>query len=345
MVQKDLGQNDDKEYLPTMQELSDALLGPLQDLIASKSHIIFVPTGDITRLPLGALLYNGEPLILQKAVSQTPHLQYLRLALERSRPKITPRTSFIAKARATRPDDTEVPLPFAGIEALMIAELYPSSSPLSATTLTRDDFKNEMETSTILHLSTHGNVNISSPLMSSISLAEKYRVIELSLLRARTMELAIFSACLTGQGLASPLGDILGFSHAILASSAEVFIGALWTANDVVTMIHMYLFHVQLLNTGTSIAESWAHATRQLYHLTHEDAVEMLRSFVETWDRLKRDGRDPDVFVPGGKKLLQTVIRRLGTKRGKRELNFKHPYFWAPFGVVGNGNLQITMTI
>ncbi|KAH6720106.1 CHAT domain-containing protein [Leptodontidium sp. MPI-SDFR-AT-0119] len=343
IVEQDLGQNAPEDCLPLLQELSDILLGALHDMIAPKSHIIFVPSGDLTRLPFGALVYDGKPLILQKAVSQTPNLAYLHLAQNSQAQEIPSRTSIIAKAGPQFSSDAEAPLPFAGIEALMVSHLHSSSQPLAANTLTRDKFRNEMETSTILHISTHGNVDLSSPLMSSISLAEKFRVMDLSLIRARTVDLAIFSACLTGQGQATASSDILGFPHAMLASGATLYIGALWTANDVVTMIHMYLFHSSMLNNADkSVAENWALATRQLYQMSHEDAANMLKMFVETWDKLLGDGRQPDKFVPGGKKLLQAVIRRLGTRRGKRELNFTHPYLWAPFSVVGDGRLIVT---
>lgn len=73
-------------------------------------------------------------------------------------------------------------------------------------------------------------------------------------------------------------------------------------------MIHMYLFHLHMLSAEESVAESWSQAAKQLYNLTHEDAAKLLKFFVEIWDEMAEDGKKPNSFVPGGKKLLKTVL-------------------------------------
>lgn len=190
--------------------MSKVFIHPLEDLIRAKEQIIFVPSGDLARFPLGALLFENEPLGLKKPVSQVPslsalvHLSLRRVAGTATIAAITrPGSAKEAQAGGTPA------LPMAGIEALLIGQQF-GITPLSATEISKEGFCQEMERCHIMHLSTHGYFDEAAPLLSYISLADNFRVIDL--LRVRTKAfLVVFSACLSGTGTTNSGDNVLGF--------------------------------------------------------------------------------------------------------------------------------------
>lgn len=82
------------------------------------------------------------------------------------------------------------------------------------------------------------NIDIDAPFLSSLSLKEKFKVLDLLAVQ-REVKVVVFTACLSGLGKATDRGDVLGFSHAVLMANANAYIGALWPNNDLVTLIHM----------------------------------------------------------------------------------------------------------
>ena len=239
----------------------------------------------------------------------------------------------------------EAALPMAAIETLLISHIF-STTPLRAENLSRNDFMAQLETSSMIHLATHGYYNVDSPLQSYISLKERFRVLDILAVQTN-IELVIFSACLSGLGTPSEGGDLLGFSHALLAAGTNAFMGSLWKTNDVVTLIHMNLFYAQVLrcvDAPATLAEIWRRATVQLYNLTAATAVELLRRCIVLWDGLEKYGREPNKFVRGGKRQLEKTIQYLEEEPGKSMIDFKHPYFWAPFVMIGNAGLHIQLS-
>jgi len=99
----------------------------------------------------------------------------------------------------------------------------------------------------------------------------------------------------------------------------------------------MYFFYLFLLVAleKPSLSEAWQIATKLLYELTPERAVELLRQFMD------KSCNITNKFVRRDRRKLEDVIRTLETEGGRNMLNFKHPYIWAPFVMVGNGSLLI----
>lgn len=326
--------------------LGSILLKPVEKYIDANDHVIFVPSGDLMRFPLGALLFKKAYLIMQKQVSQVPSLSTLR-ALRRTRQEQTStgtnKVSVMSKPGNTMKSSktSERALPMASIEAKMIASLT-GTTALNVDNVTRTEFQGHMRGSDILHICTHGYSDAEYPLRSYISLKERFRTIDMLTVRTE-VALVVFSSCLSGTGQASNSGDLQGFSHAVLAAGANAYLGALWNANDVATMIHMYYFYLILLVAleEPSLSEAWQFATKLLYELTPERAVELLRQFIRNWDVWDERCNNPNKFVRRDRRRLEDVIRTLETEGGRNMLNFNHPYIWAPFVMVGNGSLLV----
>ncbi|KAH8751163.1 CHAT domain-containing protein [Hyaloscypha finlandica] len=313
---------------------------PVERCIAAREHVIFVPSGDFMRVPLGALKYKNDYLILQKQVSQVPSLSALR-HLRRNRQEssnssvsVIAQPGSIARAKATG----ERALPMAGIEAKLVAMLA-GTKVSNAKDVTRKQFQEDLQKSQFLHICTHGYSDADFAMNSYISLQDQFRVIDMLAVRTQ-VQLVTFSACLSGMGHASESGDMQGFSYAILAAGANAYIGALWNANDVATMIHMWYFYQTLFAAleNPSLALAWQFATRLLYELTVPKAIKLLESFVLLWDHWEERGEKPNDLVLNGRKKLTVLIRDLKTENGSKMIDFKHPYIWAPFVMVGNAS-------
>ncbi|KAK4444796.1 CHAT domain-containing protein [Podospora aff. communis PSN243] len=339
-----------------LRRLSKDIINPaVEQCIAARNHVIFVPSGPLTRLPFGALIFKGNYLLLQKQVSQVPRLSALRALSQRfdsrtSRPRITGDDGtirIIARPGSVEDQSRTLhrPLHFAGIEAMVIAHLS-GTSAIDADKVTRDGFQNYLRDAQILHLATHGYNDADYPFNSSIVLKERFRVIDMLAVRTQ-VTLVTFGACLGGLGRPSDLGDIDGFSHAVLAAGASTYLGALWEVDDFSTMMHMFLFYFMLFVVvkAPSIAEAWHFATRMLYELRVEDKVKILESMLSGWDVWEKRDEKPGEFVQRGKSRLRRVLARLRENSEAKEFDFKRPAVWAAFSLVGNGSIRVESSL
>ncbi|CAI6331711.1 unnamed protein product [Periconia digitata] len=323
--------------------LSGILIEPLKNCIAKRGHVIFVMTGILTRLPVSALRYNGEFLILNREVSQVPSLRALHSLQSRPPPKnLQGRSRMSVIARPGNPRDQW--LPMAGIEALLIGAMC-ATPAINAKDVDRQDFQRLIQDSQFLHICTHGIQDADRPFNSQIILKEKFRVLDMLAVRGN-VSLVTFSACHSGVGHAADSGDIQGFSHSVLAAGANNYLGALWKVNDIATMIHMWLFYANLFlfQDKPSFSEAWQFSTRILYSLTTEEAIGYLEQYVTVWDTLEDRGKNPTSLAgKTAKKKLLNVIR--DWKAGINIIDFSEPRIWAPFVMVGNASLRIWTTM
>lgn len=322
--------------------MSEVFVKPLEDVIRAKSQVIFVPSGDLARFPLAVLLYYENPLGLQMPVSQVPSLSALG-HLSRRSVAGNAVVSAIARPGSVREERAGGPsaLPMAGIEALLIGQTF-GITPLRASEVSIDGFREEMKRCSIMHLSTHGHFDASAPLFSHISLRENLRVIDLLTVRTKAA-LVVLSACLSGTGTINSGDDVLGFSHAMLAAGAHTFLGALWNANDLVTLLQMMFFYMGIVcaEEPTTLARLWQRASLMLYVAQPHQIEAMLKAYLKRLDDMEESGLQPDAFVKNGRRKLQKAVDEWVSKSGLPALNLKHPYFWANFVMVGNANISL----
>ena len=87
----------------------------------------------------------------------------------------------------------------------------------------------------------------------------------------------------------------------------------------------------------------WQLATYNLYHLDQQKnkgVIRMLDSFINGWDAAEELGFQPGRLVKNGRRKLEVFKEELTLSA--TEIDFKHPYFWAPFIIMGNGEQYIT---
>jgi CHAT domain-containing protein len=319
--------------------LDNVLVKPLANCIAKRRHVIFVLSGILTRIPVSALRYDGDYLILKRQVSQVPSLRALHSLQSRRSLKLSQHKPIISViARPGGPKDRW--LPMAGIEASLIGRLFKKPA-VNAEDVGREDFRRVFRESEFLHICTHGLQDADHPFNSQIILHDKFRVLDLLAVRG-DVALVTFSACHSGAGHASDSGDIQGFSHAVLAAGAHAYLGALWKVNDVATMIHMWIFYCNfwIVQDKASFSEAWQTATRILYSLTTEKAIAQLEQFIEILD-ISEHGGTHLVGLAGRKEKRKLLGVIKSWKEGKDIINFKEPSIWAPFVMVGNASQRI----
>ncbi|EEA20085.1 hypothetical protein EYB25_007618 [Talaromyces marneffei] len=322
-------------------QISDVLLRPFAAIIREKSQIIFSLSQPLTAFPVSALVFDGKPLVLHAAVSQTPSLTALYHLSKRRAASAMPTVSVFTKAlagdqssesdRATK----ETFLPMAGVEAISISNLF-STWPIEASNLSRAQFRDHIQGHTsILHIGTHGTVNAGSPLLSSISIGEDFRVIDMSPIQSRA-NLIVFAACLSGLGRATAGNDVLGFTHVVLGTGCQAYIGTLFEISDFASMILMTLFYRQIKDTlGLSLAEALRRAQVEFLHFDDEKATAFLDQLLEAWDAtsMTESGiKSPEDFVPDGKYLLTLQKMMLP------QIDWTSPIFWASFALMGYGD-------
>lgn len=225
-----------------------------------------------------------------------------------------------------------------GVGSFCISRLF-ETVPVTADDLDEQSFAEKYEKSVIVHVATHGVQSAISPWQSYISLKERFRVMELAKLTSEAA-LVVFGACLSGLGRSTNGNDLLGFSHAVLQSGAQVYIGALWEVSDWATMLLMLLFYRKLAEREPrlSIAKAWQHAQKSFYNLTTETAVSFLEEIAGAWDVAEKEGLNPRQFSKLGKGQLKFLMQDLEDD----PVDFTDPYFWAPFVLVGNADLCIS---
>jgi CHAT domain-containing protein len=111
--------------------------------------------------------------------------------------------------------------------------------------------------------------------------------------------------------------------------------GALWMVDDVATMILMVLFYKNMRerrSEGLAVAELWEKAIVEFYHLDTENTKQILKQVGEELRKAKDEGADPN-------QIVQNVEQELLTAEERLNINFKHPFYWASFVLVGYGAL------
>ena len=210
------------------------------------------------------------------------------------------------------------------------------TEPRVAETLKSAERNTVLENSRILHLAAHGTFERQSPLLASIAFKDPIRVMDLGNLKLQA-DLVVFRACVSGLGRYTDTDDMTGFAHMLLKSGANAFVGSLWNTSDRFNALLMVGFYKALSNktSPTSVAKALAVAQKELYTMDSEKLEKLV-------DQLLDDYEDPETV----KHMIrpnfscQNYIEGLELEDNKDR--YKDPCYWAPFVVIGNGEVKPT---
>jgi CHAT domain-containing protein len=193
--------------------------------------------------------------------------------------------------------------------------IYPGLKLFNAQ-FTEDSLRETISDYRILHIATHGSFTTNDPENSFLLLGDGKKLIIPTIRTMKSLavtHLVVLSACETGKGGVDKEGlEVAGMGHYFLLGGAKSVMASLWLVNDPATALSMQQFYKNLA-TGT---------------LTKPEALRQAQLTLLKGNNIATKGDRGGSFNitptnPNGQ--TQTISR-----------NFKHPYYWAPFILIGN---------
>ena len=304
-----------KQYQAIARDLYEQLVAPAKSFIKGK-ELIIVPHDVLHYLPFQALYSpQGRYLIEDYSVSYLSSASLLQFTTAKRKAQ---GEKVLAVGNPDLVDQTKE-LKFAELEADEIKKLYPSSTVLLKKEATKLKAKGVSSQHDILHFAAHAELKSDDPLSSAILLAkdggddgrlEVREIFEMDL----NASLVVLSGCETGLGRLSSGDEFVGLTRAFIYAGTPSVVASLWKVDDASTAHLMSSFYRNLKT------KSKAESLRQAQ-------LEMIRGRV-SHESLAQRG------VGGVGKLGQTTAAK---SQSRNSISVSHPYFWAPFILVGDG--------
>jgi CHAT domain-containing protein len=196
-------------------------------------------------------------------------------------------------------DEKLEPLPDAESEVKTLGQLYGSTSEVYVGAQAREDrFKAEAGKATILHLATHGFLNDSNPMYSHLVLSADEKGSDDGLLETREIM------------------DLDLKADLVVLSACESGRGKVGAGEGLIGLSWAFF----VAGTPTTVVSQWkveSQSTTELMTAFHRARQEELRS---------------KSSFASAKALRQAALQLMKTNR------YAHPFYWAPFVVVGDVN-------
>lgn len=299
---------------PLANKLYNWLIKPIEnDLAEAKTQtIIYAPDGQLRYIPLAAL-HDGKQWLVQRFGIN--YITAASLTDFNTKPQEKMQVfagAFTEGSYTFKVGEQEFQfsgLPFAGKEVENLAATIPGTTKLLNGQFNRDTVL-MMNDFSIVHLATHAAFVVGNPEDSFIMFGNGDRATlrDVESWSLPKVDLIVLSACETGLG--GKLGngeEILGFGFQMQRTGARAAIASLWPVSDGGTQVLINGFYSILQKGNISKAEALRQAQIALITGNHS--------------------------AFGQQRGIATAQRIAETKTP--QLN--HPYYWAPFILIGNG--------
>jgi len=300
-----------KMYENPLLELYEILIQPIERELSGKKHLVVVPHGMLHYLPFQALLSKERKYLIESfTISYLPSASVLKYARAKNRGN---RVDLFA---AGNPSTELSPLPAAEVEVKEVSTIFGKKLVLTGRQATKSSVRGQSPKYDMVLLSTHGEMIDSDPLKSNLRFAPlerddgKLTVSEIFDMEIKA-NLVTLSACETalvkGEAGDFPRGDdLVGLSRAFIHAGAPSVLASLWKVSDDSTVKLMKSFYQNM--KGMSKAE----ALRQAQ-------IDLMRSTVRF------------TITRAGGGIIQPT-----QPLSEEVLECSHPFFWAPFILVGD---------
>lgn len=295
------------------RQLYDWLIKPIEkDLTqAATQTIVYAPDGQLRYIPLAALFDGKQWLVQRYSIN---HITAASLTNFNTPPSSDLR--ILAAAFTKGSYTVEVAnrkeifsgLPFAAKEVEDLATIVPGTKKILDNAFNPEMTMPQMDDFTIVHMATHAAFVVGKPEDSFILFGNGERVTlkDIATWSLPRVDLVVLSACETGLG--GKLGngeEILGFGYQMQKTGARSAIASLWAVDDGGTQALMNAFYA-LLPSGK---------------LTK---AEVLR-------------KAQIALITGSSPQLSQQQGRSDNIPKSTMVSLSHPYYWAPFILIGNG--------
>jgi CHAT domain-containing protein len=300
------------------QDLYRVLIEPALPHIRGK-ELIIVPHDVLHYLPFQALQSSdGKYLIENYPISYLSSASLMQFTQEKRRAMGNNVLAFGNPDLGDRSRD----LDYAEQEAQEVQSAYPGASVYVRREATEERAKAFSPQNDIIHFASHAELNENDPLSSAILLTKggnedgRLEVREIFGMNLKA-NLVVLSACDTGLGQLSNGDELVGLTRAFIYAGTPSVIASLWQVDDVATAQLMSKFYKNLKTM--SKAEALRQAQLELIHGSASGALLANRG------------------VGGVGKLEDTPKPQSTLTARPTAVSASHPYFWAPFILVGDG--------
>lgn len=237
---------------PTSQDLYEMLIAPVAQHL-DQPRLVIVPHGPLHYLPFAALQHpdTAAYMVEQYEIVSLPTASALPFIQANTKEKAT--TPPLIIGNPTVPKVGLDPLPFAELEAEIIADIYGTQSFIGPEA-TETQVREQASQASILHLAAHGDYNEETPLDSLIALAPDdshdgiLTVGEVYGLDLQQTDMVVLSACQTQLGELSAGDEVVGLTRAFFFAGTPSVVASLWNVNDAATGLLMTQFYTHLDN-------------------------------------------------------------------------------------------------
>ncbi|MEM9219265.1 MAG: tetratricopeptide repeat protein [Cyanobacteria bacterium P01_F01_bin.150] len=311
------------------QQLYDWLIAPIEaDLTAAGlDTIIYAPDGPLRYIPLAAL-HDGEQWLAGRFrinhitaasiddLSRPDRTQPVVLAGAFSDPSVS---HDVTVGDRTLPFNG---LPYAGEEVKSLEETLPNINAHFDNAFDLESLKPLIGAYNILHFATHAAFLPDYPINSFI-LSGNGKTVSLQSLREQWnfsgIDLVVLSACETGLGGYDNNGEqILGLGYVFQEKGAKAVMASLWQVSDRGTQTLMDAFYAAL-NNGYGKSEALQRAQQAL--ITGDQTILV----------------NPENSARGERGATLEIIDSHTGRSLTHGSTLSHPYYWAPFILIGNG--------
>ncbi|MFE7096575.1 CHAT domain-containing protein [Streptomyces erythrochromogenes] len=339
-------------------------LEPLAQALAEHTRpgevLWLVPEGPLHDLPLHAVTMAGLPWGERNPMSCTPSASLMRYRLGPAAVEGSGTRAALVLA------DSRGDLAHARAEALAIRAVLPSTEVHLGTSATLETLRERLAQARyeVVHLACHCRLDRERPAGSGILLADGELTAEGLLTVRLDVRLVVLSGCDTGAQEQRKGNELMGLTRQFLHAGARSVLVSRWRVDDVAGALLMADFY-ERLGHGSPLAAALSAARHRLRTMSLEQALEHC-------ERERRRTADPDSEhslshdiarlrlragdVAGALEeidarlaeasagsphrhrmlMLRNRARYTSPRRDHHLPAFDHPYYWAPFTLVGD---------
>lgn len=271
--------DDDAQESALAKELYVILIQPVASLLDRQKLLCIIPDGTLNYLPFAALVSPGSGKYffqehrLMTSPSPSVFLTCSDNAMRNSGPKeekiLSVGNPTFDRAAFPELDD----LPAAGKEANEVGSQYKSRVVLAENQATKAAVKREIESSDVIHLAIHSNVDNEVPLRSTLIMAKpasstpqiKARdqvsdsvvyAYEIYNLKLRNTRLVVVSSCESGTGHYYNGEGVSSFARAFIGAGVPLVVASLWSVDSSATERLMIAFHKHRTKEGVTTVDA-----------------------------------------------------------------------------------------